>query len=72
MTGILRRLARVVSRTERHGGKAWPDGTRYAGGLRAGKLHGRGVVTFPDGMRHEGEWRDGVPVAARPERSDRP
>ena len=39
---------------------------RHGGGLRDGALHGRGEVTFPDCARYEGEWRDGVPVAATP------
>ena len=52
--------------------KTWADGTRYVGGLRAGKLHGRGTVTFPDGARYEGEWRDGVPVVAQRTRGRAP
>jgi hypothetical protein len=31
---------------------------RYEGGMVAGKLEGRGVMTFPNGERRESQWHD--------------
>jgi hypothetical protein len=31
----------------------------YSGPLVAGKAEGRGVRSYPDGSRYEGDWRDG-------------
>ncbi len=30
----------------------------YEGGMRNGKVHGHGIMTYYDGNRYEGEWRD--------------
>ena len=35
------------------------NGGSFVGATRAGRAHGYGVYTRPDGSRHEGEWRDG-------------
>ena len=40
-------------------GIAFSDGRRYEGGLRNGRPHGYGVMTFPHGARYEGEWKNG-------------
>ena len=31
---------------------------KYLGGMRSGKFHGYGTVTFADGMKYVGEWKD--------------
>ena len=37
------------------------DGRRYVGEVNAvGEPHGGGVMTFPDGERREGGWRNGL------------
>ena len=45
------------------GTKVWRyDGKtmRYDGGMRDGKMHGRGTLVEASGPRYDGEWRDGV------------
>lgn len=43
-------------------GIEFDDGRRYEGEVNAqGKPHGKGVSTWPDGHRYEGEFRDGLP-----------
>jgi hypothetical protein len=37
-----------------------PDGGRYYGELREGRLHGRGRLDWPTGSSYEGEFRDGL------------
>ena len=59
-----KRIARRKAAFSRHGkhtqsAKQLPDGSLYAGELRDGKPHGRGIVTFPNGTRYEGEFQDG-------------
>ena len=41
------------------GTKTFPNGTKYVGEFRDGKVHGQGTVTFPDGSKYVGEFRDG-------------
>jgi hypothetical protein len=31
----------------------------YSGPMVAGKAEGRGIRSYPDGQRYEGDWRDG-------------
>ena len=41
----------------------WPDGAKYVGEWSQGKRHGVGKEFAADGLlRHEGVWRDGVPI----------
>jgi hypothetical protein len=35
------------------------SGETYKGGWLSGKLHGRGIYTWPHGGRYEGDYRDG-------------
>lgn len=37
----------------------WPDGAVYEGALRAGKPHGRGVMTWASGDAYNGDWQAG-------------
>ena len=38
-----------------------PDGSRYVGEVdEDGVPHGQGVLSWPGGVRVEGEWRDGL------------
>ena len=40
---------------------SWPDGSAYAGGVRRGLRHGRGIQTFASSSTtYDGEWRDGM------------
>ena len=41
-------------------------GERYAGGFRAGRRHGYGQVTLPNGTVQSGRWDDGKPVELTP------
>ena len=38
----------------------WPDGRRYQGGVKAGRMHGRGTHTAPDGEVYAGDFVDGL------------
>ena len=35
----------------------WPDGTRYVGGIKDGRRHGRGTIYWQDGTRYIDEFR---------------
>ena len=37
----------------------YSDGSRYEGGIRNGRRHGRGTMTWPNGHKYVGHWRDG-------------
>ena len=37
-----------------------PDGEKYIGGFRHGKLHGRGTNTFASGEQYDGDYKDGM------------
>ncbi len=37
---------------------AWPDGTKYVGGVEDGKRTGRGTIFWQDGTRFVGEFRN--------------
>jgi hypothetical protein len=36
----------------------WPDGRKYAGLSRNGKMDGQGKMTYPYGKVEEGFWKD--------------
>ena len=43
-----------------------PDGSRYVGEVdEDGVPHGQGILSWPSGVRVEGEWRNGLPNAAK-------
>ncbi len=52
-------LVRDASLEETEGELVWGEGHRYAGGLKAGQMHGRGTHTAPDGEVYEGDFVDG-------------
>ena len=39
--------------------KTLPDGSKYSGSFKDGKMHGQGTKTYPDGSKYVGEWKDG-------------
>lgn len=36
----------------------WPDGTKYTGQFKEGKMEGKGTKTWPNGNRYDGLWRN--------------
>ena len=36
-----------------------PDGCKYEGGWKDGRLNGKGTLTHSDGSKDEGGWKDG-------------
>ena len=38
-----------------------PNGDVYVGEVMSGEPHGQGTLTFPDGRKYEGEFKDGKP-----------
>jgi len=46
-----------------HGTFAWPNGDRYVGGWKNGKLDGTGSFIWSDGDRYFGVWKDNVNIA---------
>jgi len=36
-----------------------PRGGKYEGGFKDGQRHGQGKLTYPDGRKFVGEWKDG-------------
>jgi hypothetical protein len=53
----------------------WPDGRRYEGEYKDGKMSGQGVFSWPDDQRYAGGWKNGkmsgsglmwLPLPARP------
>ena len=36
-----------------------PDGAKYDGEWKDGKINGRGIFTDTDGATYDGEWKDG-------------
>jgi hypothetical protein len=45
--------------TDCQGTVTWPDGNKYVGEIRDGKVSGQGTFTWPDGSKYVGEFRDG-------------
>ena len=43
-----------------HGELTWNDGSRYVGGLKAGKMHGRGTHTTSAGEVYDGDFHEGI------------
>lgn len=41
------------------GTMTWPDGRKYVGQFRDGKMDGTGKMTYPNGKIEEGLWREG-------------
>jgi hypothetical protein len=39
----------------------WPDGDRYEGEFKNGRLHGYGAFFWRNGRSYEGEWQDDLP-----------
>ena len=39
----------------------WPDGIKYVGEFRDGKIHGQGTTTLPNGWKYVGEYKDYKP-----------
>ena len=38
---------------------SWPDGKQFEGEFQNDVKHGHGVMQYPDGRFHEGNWTDG-------------
>ena len=38
----------------------WANGSKFVGNFKKGKRHGKGLFTFPDGRREQGEWVHGL------------
>jgi len=38
------------------------DGSTYSGEFKYGLLNGQGTITYTDGSKRTGEWKDGKPV----------
>ena len=36
----------------------WRDGKYYTGDWKRGKMYGLGTMTYPDGTKKEGLWRN--------------
>jgi hypothetical protein len=52
---------RSVSWDNCHGTVTLPDGGKYVGEFKDGKLNGQGTQTVPDGRKYVGEFKDGKP-----------
>ena len=46
------------------GAMTWPEGHKYVGQFRDGKMDGNGKMIYPDGKIQEGMWKDGKFVGA--------
>jgi hypothetical protein len=42
----------------------WPDGRKYVGEFREGRMDGRGVLSYPDGKVEDGLWKEGKFIGA--------
>ena len=42
------------------GTMVWPNGDKYVGEWKDGKIHGVGTLTWSDGTKYTGEWRNGL------------
>jgi hypothetical protein len=47
------------------GTMTWPDGCKYVGEFRDGKMDGAGKMTYPTGKVEEGQWKQGQFVGAQ-------
>ena len=37
----------------------WLDGQKYVGELMDGERNGKGIFTWPDGSKYDGNWKNG-------------
>ena len=37
----------------------YPNGSKYIGGWKNGKMDGQGIFTFPSGNKYVGKYKDG-------------
>jgi len=40
------------------GEMTWPDGRKYVGQFRDGKMNGVGKMTYPNGKVEDGSWQE--------------
>ena len=41
------------------GTMVWPNGDKYVGEWKDGKIHGVGTLTWSDGTKYAGDWKNG-------------
>lgn len=58
----------LVSYSLRMEGQAeytFPTETKYEGEMKEGMFHGKGVLHFPNGSKHEATWENGKAIQVR-------